>query len=113
MSPSPCCRGEVSEFRTAGVATTNPLGSDAEIPNRKLYGFAAHPARTERTATQQGSLFRNTQPEWVEVAVQRVHLERTREFGGPWLGWSCCADWDWIAFSMRRCPRGAKRFPGC
>jgi hypothetical protein len=40
----------------------------------------------ERTAAYQGSLFRNIQPEWVEVDVKRVHVERSRKFGGPWLG---------------------------
>src|SRR6516225_6107023 len=26
------------------------------------------------------------EPEWVEVDLKRVHVERTRRFGGPWLG---------------------------
>jgi len=60
----------------------------------------------EGTAVCQGSLFRDTQPEWVEVDVKRVHVERSRKFGGPWLGWSCCAGWIWIAFWKRRCPKG-------
>ena len=40
----------------------------------------------EARTTQQGSLFREVQPEWVEVDVKRVHVERSRKFGGPWLG---------------------------
>ncbi len=40
----------------------------------------------ERSATQQGNLLRDTQPEWVEVDVKRVRVERSRKFGGPWLG---------------------------
>ena len=40
----------------------------------------------ERSAAQQGSLLRDTQPEWVEVDVKRVQVERSRKFGGPWLG---------------------------
>src|SRR5271157_2823421 len=40
----------------------------------------------ERAAAQQGSLFRETEPEWVEVDVKRVRVERSRKFGGPWLG---------------------------
>ncbi len=40
----------------------------------------------ERCATDQDRLFGETQPEWVEVDVKRVHIERSRKFGGPWLG---------------------------
>ena len=40
----------------------------------------------ERSAAQQGSLFRDASPEWVEVDVKRVQVERSRKFGGPWLG---------------------------
>ena len=40
----------------------------------------------EGRTTQQGSLFLEAQPEWVEVDVKRVHVERSRKFGGPWLG---------------------------
>ena len=62
--------------------------------------------------TQQGSLFREAQPEWVEVDVKRVHVERSRKFGGPWLGLELRAGWIWMAFWKRRCPKGEKRFPG-
>jgi hypothetical protein len=40
----------------------------------------------ERGAAQQRGLFRDTQPEWVEVDVERVRVERSWKFGGPWLG---------------------------
>jgi len=36
--------------------------------------------------SHQGELFRESRPEWVEVDVSGVRVERDREFGGPWLG---------------------------
>ena len=40
----------------------------------------------ERATTHQGGLFRDAEPEWVEVDVKRVRVERSRKFGGAWLG---------------------------
>ena len=40
----------------------------------------------ERTGVQQRGLFFDPQPEWVEVDVKGVRVERSRKFGGPWLG---------------------------
>jgi transposase len=35
---------------------------------------------------EQAGLFEESEPEWVEVDLKRVRVERTRRFGGPWLG---------------------------
>ena len=40
----------------------------------------------EKRSGHQTDLFRSTEPEWVEVDVKRVRVERSRKFGGPWLG---------------------------
>jgi transposase len=40
----------------------------------------------ERSPAQQGGLFGEVQPEWVEVDLKRIRIERSRKFGGPWLG---------------------------
>jgi hypothetical protein len=40
----------------------------------------------EKNTTYQTGLFTTTEPEWVEVDVKRVRMERSRKFGGPWLG---------------------------
>jgi len=34
----------------------------------------------------QGNLFDDTEPEWIEVDLKQISVERTRRFGGPWLG---------------------------
>ena len=36
--------------------------------------------------TYQQSLYDTREPQWVEVDLSRVRVERTRDFGGPWLG---------------------------
>jgi transposase len=40
----------------------------------------------QRQATVQSELFTESAPEWVEVDLKRVRVERSRHFGGPWLG---------------------------
>jgi len=40
----------------------------------------------EKRSGYQTDLFTGTEAEWVEVDVKRVRVERSRKFGGPWLG---------------------------
>jgi len=40
----------------------------------------------QREAAVQSELFTENAPEWVEVDLKRVRVERSRHFGGPWLG---------------------------
>jgi transposase len=40
----------------------------------------------QREAAVQNELFTENVPEWVEVDLKRVRVERSRHFGGPWLG---------------------------
>src|ERR1035441_7903927 len=40
----------------------------------------------EKNPGYQTGLFATTEPEWVEIDVKRVPVERSRKFGGPWLG---------------------------
>lgn len=35
---------------------------------------------------RQRGLFEDTEPEWVEVDLKGVRIERSRAFGGPWMG---------------------------
>ena len=35
-------------------------------------------------------------PEWVEVDLKGVRVERTRRFGSPWLGRTLLRNWNWI-----------------
>lgn len=45
-------------------------------------------AADDQTGHAQGFLF--DEPEWVEVDTKRVRVERTRGFGGAWLGLELC-----------------------
>ena len=40
----------------------------------------------EPDPAQQSGLFGQPAPEWIEVDLKRVRVERKREFGGPWIG---------------------------
>ena len=37
-------------------------------------------------STYHKSLFKEVEPEWVQVDLKRVPVERCADFGGPWLG---------------------------
>jgi transposase len=65
----------------------------------------------ERTATQQGSLFGDTRPEWVEVDVKRVKVERSRKFGGPWLGLELLRRLELDRFLDETLPAGREEIP--
>jgi len=65
----------------------------------------------QRAAAQQSSLFRDTQPEWVEVDVKRVHVERSRKFGGPWLGLELLRRLELDRFLDQTLPEGREQIP--
>lgn len=65
----------------------------------------------ERTTTHQGSLFRDSEPEWVEVDVKRVKVERSRKFGGPWLGMELLRRLELDRFLEERLPEGREQIP--
>src|ERR1700693_4733862 len=41
-------------------------------------------------AVTQRRLFRDVEPQWVEVDLKRITIERKRAFGGPWIGLQLC-----------------------
>lgn len=47
----------------------------------------AHPPGDGTYAYQQ-QLYEARDPQWVEEDLAHVRVERTREFGGPWLGYT-------------------------
>jgi hypothetical protein len=40
----------------------------------------------EGVSGYQQNLFEEIEPEWVEINVKGVRVEKVRDFGGPWLG---------------------------
>jgi transposase len=62
-------------------------------------------------ATWQSRLFDRTEPEWVEVDLKRIAVERSREFGGPWLGLELCRRLGLVEFLERAIPFGREEIP--
>lgn len=54
----------------------------------------------------QGCLFDQEQSRWVEVDLSRVRVERTRDFGGAWLGLELCKTVGLVEFLGQVLPRG-------
>jgi transposase len=57
-------------------------------------------------ATWQGRLFDRAEPEWVEVDLKRIVVERSRAFGGPWLGLELCRRLGLVEFLERAIASG-------
>jgi transposase len=61
--------------------------------------------------TFQARLFDRTEPEWVEVDLKRIVVERTHQFGGPWLGLELCRRLGLVEFLDRAIPSGREEIP--
>ncbi len=59
----------------------------------------------------QQELFRESKPCWVEVDASRVKVERTRFFGGPWLGLEILRKLDLVEFLDSVMPQGREEIP--
>lgn len=65
----------------------------------------------EKNPGYQTGLFTTTEPEWVEVDVKRVHVERSRKFGGPWLGRELLRQLELDRFLEEKLPNGREEIP--
>jgi transposase len=57
-------------------------------------------------ASYQGHLFEDKKPTWIEVDLQRIAVERTRRFGGPWLGLELLRRLGLDSFIAQTVPKG-------
>mgnify|MGYP001591285920 CR=1 FL=1 len=73
----------VESYRTARGPRQRIVAYLGEMEQAAREGVA-QAARGERT--HQPRLVDEVAPEWVEVDVKRLRVERVRDFGGPWLG---------------------------
>jgi hypothetical protein len=65
-----------------------------------------------RDRSWQTALFQNqTEPEWVEVDLKGVRVERSRAFGGPWLGVELCRRLGLIEFLEEIMTCGREEIP--
>ena len=82
------------------------LGDLAEEARRGV-----HAAATE-TTTYQPSLFADDgPPEWVEVDLKSLRVERTVQFGGPWIGRTLLDMLDLPTFFAAHLPSGREDIP--
>ena len=65
----------------------------------------------EKRSGYQTGLFSSTEPEWVEVDVKRVRVERSRKFGSPWLGRALLRRLELDRFLEERLPNGREEIP--
>ena len=59
----------------------------------------------------QRGLFSDLEPQWVEVDVKRVRVERTRLFGGVWLGLEVVKKLELVRFLEGVVPQGREEIP--
>jgi transposase len=62
-------------------------------------------------ARWQRRLFDRAEPEWVEVDLKRIAVERNRQFGGPWLGLELCRWLGLVEFLERAIAPGREEIP--
>ena len=68
--------------------------------------------QAERPAViAQRDLFGEVAPQWVEVDLKRIAVERKRAFGGPWLGLELCRQIGLADFIERTLPIGQEEIP--
>ena len=60
---------------------------------------------------EQGWLWEQSEPEWVEVDASRVRVERPREFGGSWLGLQLLGQLGLVEFLREGMPGGREEVP--
>lgn len=59
----------------------------------------------------QHHLFDKEEPEWIEVDLKRIAVERTRKFGGPWVGLELLRRLGLDSFITKTMPTGREEVP--
>ena len=62
-----------------------------------------------KSAIHQRRLFDTVEPRWVQVDVNGIRVERTRDFGGPWVGLELLKQLDLLPFFEQLMPRGREQ----
>jgi hypothetical protein len=63
--------------------------------------FGIHEQAAGADAIAQRGLFRDVEPQCVEVDLKRIAVRRERAFGGPWIGLQLCRQVGRIDFLER------------
>src|ERR1700724_3166118 len=70
-----------------------------------------HQQAAGSAAVAQRGLFRDVEPQWVEVDLKRIAIERKRAFGGPWIGLELCRQVGLVDFLEQTLPVGREEIP--
>ncbi len=73
--------------------------------------FGLHQQAAGPAAVAQRRLFGDAEPQWVEVDLKRIAVERKRAFGGPWLGLQLCRRVGLVDFIEGTLPNGKEEIP--
>ena len=73
--------------------------------------LGVHQQAAGPAAVAQRRLFGDAEPQWVEVDLKRIAVERKRAFGGPWLGLQLCRRVGLVDFIERTLPNGKEEIP--
>jgi len=98
----------VESHRTARGPRQRVVAYLGEMDERGRVGVQQ--CASERTAYQPG-LFADAEPEWVEVDLKRVRVERSRRFGGVWLGQQLLRRLELDRFLAETLPGGREQIP--
>jgi hypothetical protein len=99
----------VESYRTARGPRQRVVAYLGEMDEAGRLGVRRQAAYGD--ATWQSRLFDRAEPEWVEVDLKRIAVERSREFGGPWLGLELCRRLGLVEFLERTITSGREEIP--
>ena len=97
----------VESYRTARGPRQRVVAWLGELDKQ---GRIAVRQQGERTGYQ-GDLFNDNEPEWIEVDLKQISIERTRRFGGPWLGLELLKKLGLDAYISEAIPGGREDIP--
>lgn len=90
----------------------------ARGPRQRVVAYLGHLDEPKRRGVKRAagqadlpSLFEPAEPEYVEVDVKRVRVERCLDFGGPWLGQQILQKLDLADFLAEVMPPGREEVP--
>jgi len=99
----------VESYRTARGPRQRVVAWIGELDPRGRLAIRQHEA--EGNAGYQRCFFEDEEPEWIEVDLKRIAVERTFKFGGPWLGLELLRRLGLEEFVAEMLPAGREEVP--
>ena len=94
----------VESYRTAKGPRQRVVSYLGELDEQGRLGVQE--AASGQSGGRQRRLFDDVQPRWVPVDINGIRVERTRDFGGPWVGLELLKQLDLLSFLDKVMPRG-------